>query len=127
LNAPAGLVTPNLVPGQTYGFDAYLSCTCVAAAGVRAAIGGSVVPSNIIYDGYLLDTNAIKGQANSAAMYNPVGAVSPTTATAGLVIRIHGSLTVQTAGTLAIIFGQNTANATASVLMRGSWFKVWMM
>jgi hypothetical protein len=110
-------------PGRTYSFDVYLSCTCAAAGGVKAAIAGTCTATNIIYDGWVLDTNAIKGQANSAALGGTV-ASSVTTATTGVVIQIKGTITVLTAGTLTVQFAQNTSNATASIVKRGSYFIV---
>ena len=77
----------SVAAGRTYSFDVYLSCTCAAAGGVKAAIAGTATATNIIYDGWALDTNAIKGQANSAALGGTV-ASTVTTATAGVVIRI---------------------------------------
>jgi hypothetical protein len=117
----AGL-SANVVAGQTYSFDAYLSCTA-GAGGVKAAIGGTATAASIIYDGYLLDTNAIKGQAHSAALGGAV-ASSLTTAAAGLIVRIHGAITVNVGGTLTVQFAQNTANAAASVVKAGSWLRV---
>jgi hypothetical protein len=113
-------LTFSAVAGSTYSFDAYLSCTCAAAGGVKAAIGGTATVTNIIYDGWVLDTNAIKGQANSTALAGVV-ASTVTTATAGIVIRIKGTITVLAAGTVTVQFAQNTSNATASVVKRGSY------
>jgi hypothetical protein len=121
----AGL-SVNVIAGRTYAFEAYLSCTCAAAGGVKAAIGGTCTATSIIYDGWALDTNAIKGQANSTALGGAV-ASTVTTATAGVVIQIKGSITVNAAGTLTIQFAQNTSSATASVVKRGSYFMVYDM
>jgi hypothetical protein len=108
---------------STFYFEAYLTCTDAAAGGVKAGIGGTVVPSLIIYDGYVIDTNTIKGQANSTALAGAV-ASSTTSATSGLVIIIKGTIVVATTGTLTVQFAQKTSNGTSSVVKRGSVFVV---
>jgi hypothetical protein len=113
----------NVNAGRTYSFDVYLSCTCAAAGGVKAAIAGTCTATNIIYDGWALDTNAIKGQANSTALGGTV-ASSVTTATTGVVVQIKGTITVNAAGTLTVQIAQNTSSATATVAKRGSYFIV---
>jgi hypothetical protein len=119
----AGL-SVNVSPGRTYSFEVYLTCTDAAAGGVRAAIGGTCTATAIVYDGLVRDTNAIKGMANATAL-GTVVASSTTTATSGIVIEIRGSITVNAAGTLTVRFAQNTSNATASTVKRGSYFVVW--
>jgi hypothetical protein len=109
--------------GRTYSFDVYLSCTCAAAGGAKAAIAGTCTATNIIYDGWMFDTNVMKGQANSVALGGTV-ASSTTTATTGVVIQIKGTITVNAAGTLTVQIAQNTSNATATIAKRGSYFIV---
>jgi hypothetical protein len=116
-------LSATVAAGRTYSFDVYLSCTCAAAGGVKAAIAGTCTATNVIYDGWALDTNAIKGQANSVALGGTV-ASSVTTATTGVVIQIKGTITVNAAGTLTVQFAQNTSSATASIAKRGSYFIV---
>lgn len=108
---------------RVYNFDVYLSCTDAAAGGVQAAIAGTATATNIIYDGWLIDTNTIKGQTNSTALATAV-ASSTTTATAGLVIIIKGTITAATSGTLTVQFAQNTSNGTPSTVKQGSTFVV---
>ncbi len=120
--------------GTTYHFDAYLPVTVsTAAQGVRAAIsgvtmGGNVTAAsatNIIYDGYAIDNNLIKGQANATALAAVV-ANTAVNATTGTVVRIHGTITVNAAGYIGVQFAQSAAaGATTVTVKRGAWFKVW--
>lgn len=120
-----GLSVP-LQAGRSYSFDVYLSCTDAAAGGVKAAISGDGVltATSIIYDGWALDANTIKGQANATALATAVASTT-TTATSGIVIRIKGTITVNVAGTLNVQFAQNTSNGTASTVKQGSYMMIW--
>ena len=109
--------------GNTYSFDVYLTCTDAAAGGVKAAIAGTATATSIVYDGYVIESNAIKGQANATALGTAV-ASSTTTATSGIVIRIQGTITVNAGGTLTVQFAQNTSNGTASTVKRGSYMRL---
>jgi hypothetical protein len=115
----AGL-TVNVAAGRAYTFEAELSYTCLAAAGIKCAIAGSATATNIIYDGWIVDSaaNGIKGNAQAAALGGAV-ASAVTTGTAGHVT-IRGTIEVNAAGTLTVQAAQNTANATATVVKRGS-------
>jgi len=115
----AGLVV-NLAAGRAYAFEAELSFTCLAAAGIKCAIGGSATATNIIYDGWIVDSgaNGIKGNAQATAIGGAV-ANATTTGAAGHVT-ISGTIEVNAAGTLTVQAAQNTANATATVIKRGS-------
>src|SRR5262245_9259091 len=117
-----------LQAGQTYTFLAYLTCTCAAAGGVKAAVAatGGLTATNIIYDGWTNDTNAMKGQANATALGTTVASTT-TTATTGLVIEIRGTITVNVGGNLQIQFAQNTSSGTASIVKRGSYLLVFNM
>ena len=110
--------------GRTYSFEAFISYTCAAAGGVRAAIGGTATATNIIYDGWIIDSaaNGIKGNAQATALAGVV-ANAATTGTAGHII-IRGTITVNAAGTLTVQFAQSVSNGTASVAKRGSYFIV---
>ena len=114
----------NLQAGRTYAFKAELSYTCAAAGGVQVAISGTATATNIIYDGWIVDSaaNGIKGNAQSTAM-NGVVASATTTGTAGH-ITVKGTITVNAAGTFIVQFAQNTANGTATVIKRGAFFEI---
>jgi hypothetical protein len=110
----------NVNAGRAYSFEVELSFTCLAAAGIQCAIGGTAIATNIIYDGWIVDSaaNGIKGNAQAAALGGVV-ASAVTVGTAGHVT-IRGTIEVNTAGTLTVQAAQNTANATATVVKRGS-------
>jgi hypothetical protein len=120
----------NVQAGRTYAFYAYLGFdTTSTAAGARAAIGGTCTATAIMYDGYVLDTNTQKGQANvtslnTGAATPAIIAASLTTAT-NAIIEIQGTITVNAAGTLTVMIAQGTSTASsAPVVKRGSYFWV---
>ncbi len=115
----------NVQAGRTYVFEAHLSFTDAAAGGIQAAISGTATATDIRYDGFIVDSaaNGIKGNTQAAALGTAV-ASSTTTGTAGCVI-IRGTITVNAAGTLLVQAAQNTSNATATTIKRGSWFYVY--
>jgi hypothetical protein len=118
-----GLIV-NVNAGRTYAFEAELSFTCAAAAGIKCAISGSATVTNIIYDGWIVDSaaNGIKGNAQATALGGTVAAAA-ITGTAGHVT-IRGTIEVNAAGTLSVQAAQNVLNATATVVKRGSQFIV---
>lgn len=46
----------------TYGFMSYLTWTDAAAGGVKASIAGTATATSIVFDGYVVESNAVKGQ-----------------------------------------------------------------
>src|SRR5262249_31702516 len=110
-----------------YSFDAHLSWTDAAAGGIQCAIAGTATATNIVYDGWIVDSaaNGIKGNAQATALGTAVASAT-TTGTAGHV-EIHGTITVNVAGTLLVQCAQNTSNATATTVKRGSYFIVYDM
>jgi hypothetical protein len=119
LSNVAGLVV-NVAAGRAYAFEVELSFTDAAAGGIKCAVAGTCTATNIIYDGWIVDAAAagIKGNAQAAALGGVV-ASAVTTGTAGHVT-IRGTVEVNAAGTLTVQAAQNTANATATVVKRGS-------
>jgi hypothetical protein len=109
--------------GRTYAFEAELYVTDAAAGGVQAAIAGTATATAIQYTGYTIADNAIKGKTNATALATAVGSTT-TTETAGIVVRISGTITVNAAGTLTVQMAQNTSNGTATTAKRGSYFIV---
>ena len=114
----------SVAAGRTYHFDAHLSFTDAAAGGIQAAIAGTATATNIIYDGWVVDSaaNGVKGNTQATALATAV-ASSTTTGTAGFV-EISGTITVNAAGTLLVQAAQNTSNGTATTIKRGSTFIV---
>lgn len=117
-------LSANVAAGRTYSFVAELSWTDAAAGGLQLAISGTATATNIIYDGYIIDSaaNGIKGNAQATALGTAV-ASSTTTGTAGHA-KVSGTITVNAAGTLLVQAAQNTSNGTATTIKRGSYFIV---
>jgi hypothetical protein len=115
-----------LVAGRTYSFEVEISWTDAAAGGLQLAMAGSggLTATNIIYDGYIIDSgaNGIKGNGQVTALGSVVASAT-TTGTAGHA-RIAGTITVGVAGTLNVQAAQNTSNGTATVIKRGSFMIV---
>jgi hypothetical protein len=113
-------LTVNVAAGRAYSFEVDLPFTCVAAAGIKCAVVGSATATNIVYDGWIVDAAAagIKGNAQATALGGVV-ASAVTTGTAGHVT-ISGTIEVSAAGTFSVQAAQNTTNATATIIKRGS-------
>jgi hypothetical protein len=115
-----------LQAGRTYAFEAELSFTCTAAQGIRAAMvaSGGLTATNIIYDGWILDSgaNGIKGNVQATAL-GTVVANAALTGTAGHVT-IKGVITVNVAGSLQVHFAQSVAAANNTTVKRGSYMIV---
>lgn len=115
----------NVAAGGTYVFEAVLLVKSGASAGgVRAAISGTATATDIRYDGYCKDTGGTgtHGYAQAAALAGVVANATPTSDTT--TILIHGTITVNAAGTLKVQAAQSAANVTGTVFARGSYFIV---
>lgn len=115
-------LTVTVVAGQTYSFLGVLYTTSNVAAGVKAAVAGTATTTSIVYEGQATASSAISAQTRGAALATTVAAVTAVTAAR---IDISGTITVNAGGTLTLQFAQNVSNAAASIVLRGSWFKVW--
>src|SRR4030095_4498986 len=75
-------LTVALQAGRTYSFEAFLSFTCTAAQGIRAAMvaSGGLTATDIRYDGWIVDSgaNGIKGNAQAAALGGVVASAALT-------------------------------------------------
>ena len=115
----------NLAAGQSYWWVVTLYFTSAgggASGGLQVAMSGTVVPSSIIYDGWQVDANAIAGQSLATAL-NTVVANNASRGTNAVAI-VHGTVVVNTTGTLKVQAAQSNANATASVVKAGSLFQI---
>lgn len=118
-------LSATVVAGKNYGFLARLFATSNVAAGVQAAIKGTATATNLIYSGYTVtNSNTIAGFSLQTTLGSSVGGVTAVTTS---VIEISGEITVNAGGTLTVQFAQNVANGIASVVLTGSWFKVWQI
>jgi len=119
-------LTVALQAGRTYAFEAFLPFTCIAAGGARAGIvaSGGLTATNIIYDGWIVDSaaNGIKGNTQATALGTAVGAVATTGAAGHIMIR--GMITVNVAGSLQVHGAQGVSNATATVFKRGCYLQI---
>lgn len=117
-------LTVNVKAGRTYSFAVDVPYTCAAAGGIQLAMSGTATATNIVYDGYVIDSgsNGIKGNAQATALGTAV-ANTTTTGTAGHAV-IRGTITVNAAGTLKVQMAQNTSNGTATVALQGAYMIV---
>jgi hypothetical protein len=113
-------LTVNVAAGRTYSFQVEISWTDAAAGGIQLAMSGTATATNIIYDGWIVDSaaNGIKGNAQATALGTAV-ANAATTGTAGHA-SIFGTITVNAAGTLTVQAAQSVSNGTATTIKRGS-------
>ena len=115
-----------LLAGRTYAFEAELPFTCSSAGGARAAIvaTGGLTATNIIYDGWIVDSaaNGIKGNVQSTALGTVVGGVAITGTTGHISIR--GTITVNVAGTLNVQGAQGVSSGTATIFKQGGYLLV---
>lgn len=119
-------LTFNVKAGRTYHFQVRLYIKSGATAGgTRAAIGGTCTATDIVYDGWFLDTGGtpIHGYTLATALGT---AVASGTNLSSDVTTLHasGTITVNTKGTLTVQAAQSSSNATATVFGRGSFFTV---
>lgn len=109
----------NVAAGRTYSFDVEVSWTDVAAAGIQLSIGGSATVTNLIFDGWVYDSNTIKGQFQGTSLGATAINLATTTATSGHAT-IQGTITVNAAGTLTVMAANGTSTASGTTIKRGS-------
>jgi hypothetical protein len=114
----AGL-SVNLQAGRTYSIDVEISWTDIAAAGIQLSLGGTATVTNLIFDGWVYDSNTIKGQFQGTALGATAVNLATTTATSGHGT-IHGTITVNAAGTLTVQAANGTSTASGTTIKRGS-------
>lgn len=121
-----GISSVPLMGGRAYGFDAWLSCTCGAAAG---GVKFAITCTSTTITSLLVDCATINGssvtQSIATSTNTAIGGV--TTATSTPVARISGLIRPGSSGLFGIQFAQNATNATASVVSSGSWLMVYDM
>ncbi len=106
-----------LAAGFIYSFVAEVYTSSNSAAGVKCAISGTTVPGFFRADATIVDSNAITGPSRATSIGSFVGNKTAVTAAT---IRITGTLSVVTGGTLVLQFAQNVANVAASSVLIGS-------
>ncbi len=111
-----------LATATNYVFRTTMFALATTTGGIKAAIGGTLSATTIVYTGYALTAPAaVGGYTRSDAL---AGAVAATTAVATATIYIDGFVKVNTGGTLTTQFAQNAA-VGASTVSIGSWMEVW--
>lgn len=116
----AGL-TANVLAGGTYVFDAALATTSGASGGTKAAMGGTSTWTSIntTTDSYTASAVAV----NTGTTATPGTSIAGSTA-ANIQTIIKGTVVINAAGTLTVMFAQNASDGTASVVLANSWLKV---
>jgi len=114
-------LTADVIAGQTYQFEACLLLTASGANGFKVAIGGTCTATRM--DAYGWGANgtgfAPLAQATNVALGTAIAAQT----TAAIIAEVKGTIVVNAGGTLTLMFAQNAASGTSSVLI-GSYFKV---
>lgn len=111
----------NLADGEVATFTANLFTASDVAGGVKVAMGGTVTPASIIYDGWLVDSSAIAGQARATALS---GVVAAATGVVEAHVVVVGTVVVTTGGTLTVMFAQEAADVAASSVLVGSTLRL---
>jgi hypothetical protein len=114
-------LTLSLQAGHTYAVTVSLSYVDVQTGnngGIAVTFGGTVVPSNIIFDGWQYENSTLLGQGQGTAL-GQVVAGGASNATIGH-LTIIGTITVAQAGTLTVQAAQFSSNAIPTVIKQGS-------
>jgi hypothetical protein len=120
LNGTGRNLTAVLAAGRTYRFEADVYVNSGGNAGglqLQVAGTGGLTATAIVYDGYLVSSSGMANYAQATALGTPV---ANGVAGATLTGYVHGTITVNAAGTLAIQGAQSASNATPTVIERGS-------
>jgi hypothetical protein len=118
-------LSATLQAGVTYEFEVRLFVSSGASTGgLKTAIGGTVVASHVVYDGFALDTGGtpVEGYAQASALGTAVS--NTNTSSSSTTVVMSGSIVVTTGGTLTVQAAQRTSNATPTVFGQGSYFNV---
>lgn len=115
----------NVTAGATYKFTAKLFATATTTEAVRAGIGGTCTATSVRYIGnvYSLTVSAFGNGVTTfqTSLGNTAANLSNVSAA---VITIDGTITVNTAGTLTVMFAQNTSGASVSSVLANSTFEL---
>jgi hypothetical protein len=112
------ILTVNVLAGRTYAFEIYIPVTAsLSTGGIKVALAGTATVTNMIADGAIRSNNAIAGQAQVTSLTTVVSALGG--AATGFV-EIHGTITVNAAGTFLVQTAQNTSSATSTVVGQGA-------
>lgn len=103
--------------GKTYEFYAKLWISAPASGGAKVAMSGTCTITSLIVGGFIPTGNYGTTTALNSNIVSTTAAVSTWA-------EIHGTITVNAAGTLTVQFAQGLSNATQSSVRVGSVFTV---
>jgi hypothetical protein len=107
-----------LAAGGWYHFRAYLMLSCHASGGQKTAISGACTATAIQFKNLVYTASAIAVGDSTA-----LDSASGSTLEAVLKV-IEGYINVNAGGTITVQFAQNASYATASKVLKGSFFEV---
>lgn len=114
-------LTANVSAGVTYAFEARLLTTSSGANGIKLAVGGTCTATRIDAYGWGANGTAFSPLAQAPNVALGTAIVAGTSVT--ICAEVHGTIAVNAAGTFTLMFAQNAASGTSSILI-GSSFKV---
>jgi len=118
---PVTGLTANIGGGATVHFTAKLFTTSNVAGGIKVAVSGTGTVSSITYETLVHSGATIAAQGRGTALGTSTGVTAVTAA----YVEITGSfVTSGSGGEYGVYFAQNVSNATASVVLANSVFRV---
>ena len=111
----------NVLAGGTYVFDINLATTSGASGGTKVALGGTSTWTSINTTTWSYTASAVA--VNTGTTATPGTSIAGSTA-ANIATIARGTVVVNAAGTLTVMFAQNASNGTDSVVLPNSWFRV---
>lgn len=113
----------DVLAGTTYAFSAHLLTTTAATGGgIKLAIGGTATATRM--DAYAWGGNGTAFAPLEKAPNVAIGAAIVNQVATTVITEIHGSIVVNAAGTLTVMFAQSSSSATACSVLIGSTFQV---
>lgn len=119
VNVPG--LSATVIPGATYAFRAVLPTTSGASGGTKAALGGTSTWTSINTSSLTYTASAVA--VNQGTTATPGTSIAGATASNILTI-LEGTVVINAAGTLTVMFAQNASNGTASVVLANANFTV---
>lgn len=117
-----GLTGFNMVASGVYAFDVDLQTVCTTNSGISIAFKYTTMTASAIQVAAYTGAAASMAEARSTTTTDQTKFVDNKTA-AWLHVRLTGTLTVGTAGTLSVQFAQNTSHADTTSVFIGSVVK----
>lgn len=112
-------LTATVIGGKTYRFVAELNVTQDAVGGGKFAISGTCTATNIIYE--IIEVDNTSNSNTITSRQTAIGGSAGQAGTTSGNVKITGLITVNSAGTLTVMYAENAVSGTGSVLV-GSTF-----